>query len=66
LLDLRAMMDSGDLALTAENKSPTTIAFYLRGARLYVKWCEGNGHPVKITRAQVQTYTAELIRDGKA
>ena len=58
-------MDSWDLSLTAENKSPTTIASYLRWARLYVEWCEGNGHPVEITRAQVQTYTAELIRDGK-
>jgi len=58
-------MDSWDLSLTAENKSPTTIASYLRCARLYVEWCEGNGHPVEITRAQVPTYTAELIRDGK-
>ena len=65
LLDLWALMDSWDLSLTAENKSPTTIASYLRCARLYVEWCEGNGHPVEITRAQVQTYTAELIRDGK-
>jgi integrase/recombinase XerD len=65
LLDLRAMMVSWDLALTAENKSPTTIASYLRCARLYLEWCEGNGHPVEITRAQVQTYTAELIRAGK-
>jgi hypothetical protein len=60
------LMDSWDLALTAENTSPTTISSYLRCARLYVEWCEGNGHPLKITRAEVQTYTAELIRDGKS
>jgi hypothetical protein len=58
LLELRALIDSWALALTAVNKSRTTITSYLRCARLYVEWCEGNGHPVEITRAQVQTYTA--------
>jgi hypothetical protein len=65
LLDLRALMDSWDLALTAENTSPTIIASYLRCAMLYVEWCEGNGHPVEVTRAQVQTYTAELIATAR-
>ena len=26
---------------------------------------EQNGHPVEITRARAQTYTAELIAEGK-
>lgn len=48
-----------------ENKSPTTITSYLRGVRLYLGWCEHNGHPVELTRAQVQQYAAELIADNK-
>lgn len=64
-LDLRALMESWEIILTAENKSPTTIVSYLRGVRLYLEWCERDGHPVEITRAQVQTYAAELIREGK-
>lgn len=48
-----------------ENKSPTTITSYLRGVRLYLGWCEHYGHPVELTRAQVQQYAAELIADNK-
>jgi site-specific recombinase XerD len=44
---------------------PTTISSYLRGVRLYLKWCEQNRHPLEITRVQVQAYTAELITEGK-
>ncbi|MDT7740888.1 MAG: hypothetical protein QOK09_4257, partial [Mycobacterium sp.] len=51
--------------LTAENKSPTTITSYLRCARLYPEWCERHGHPVELTRAQVQRYAVELDRRGQ-
>jgi site-specific recombinase XerD len=63
--DLRTLMESWEIILTAENKSPTTITSYLRGVRLYLEWCEQNGHPVELTRAQVQRYAAELIADNK-
>jgi site-specific recombinase XerD len=64
-LDLRELLDSWQIILTAENKAKTTITSYERGVRLYLEWCERNGHPVEITRAQVQSYAAELIADGK-
>jgi site-specific recombinase XerD len=64
-LDLRELLESWEIILTAENKSPTTITSYLRGVRLYLEWCERGGHPAEITRARVQSYTAELIADGK-
>jgi site-specific recombinase XerD len=64
-LDLRDLLDSWEVILTAENKSKATITSYRRGVRLYIEWCERNGHPVEITRAQVQTYSAELIADDK-
>jgi site-specific recombinase XerD len=63
--DLRTLMGSWEIILTAENKSPTTITSYLRGVRLYLEWCESNGHPLELTRAQVQRYAAELIADNK-
>jgi site-specific recombinase XerD len=63
--DLRDLLDSWEINLTAANKSPTTITSYLRGVRLYLEWCERDGHPVELTRAQIQQYAAELIADGK-
>ena len=58
-------MDSWEIILTSENKSPTTITSYLRGVRLYLEWCEQGGHPAELTRTQVQTYSAELVAAGK-
>lgn len=63
--DLSALLTSWEIILLSENKSPTTITCYLRGVRLYLTWCEDNGHPAQLTRAQVQRYAAELITDGK-
>jgi site-specific recombinase XerD len=59
------LLDSWEIMLRAENKSRYTIRDYLRGVRRYLSWCEQNGHPLEITRVQVQTYTAELIAEGK-
>ncbi len=63
--DLSGLLSSWEIILLSENKSPTTITSYLRGVRLYLTWCEENGHPAQLTRAQVQRYAAELIADGK-
>jgi site-specific recombinase XerD len=63
--DLPELLGSWEIALLAANKSPTTIDSYLRGVRLYLTWCDQNGHPTNLTRAQVQQYAAELIADGK-
>jgi site-specific recombinase XerD len=64
-LDLYGLLDSWEIILRSENKSPTTISSYRGGIRLYLRWCEQNGHPVQLTRGQVQHYTAELITSGK-
>lgn len=62
---LSELLESWELILRAENKSPLTISSYLRGVRLYLGWCEQNGHPVEVTRTQVRDYMAELIAEGK-
>jgi len=63
--DLRALLNSWEIILLAENKSPTTITSYMRGVRLYLEWCEQDGHPVELTRGQIQQYAAELIAADK-
>jgi site-specific recombinase XerD len=63
--DLPALLNSWEINLLAENKSPTTITSYLRGVRLYLEWCERNEHAVELTRVQIQQYAAELIAAGK-
>jgi hypothetical protein len=62
--DPHELMNSGAIILTAENKSATTITSYLRCARSYLQRCERHGHPVELTRVQVQRYAAELISGG--
>ncbi len=49
----------------AAKKSPTTVSSYLRGVNLYFRWCREAGHPLHLTRAQVQRYMAELTAAGK-
>ncbi|GBE65999.1 tyrosine recombinase XerD [Mycobacterium sp. MFM001] len=63
--DLAELVPSWELALRAQNKSRTTLTSYLSAIRLYLRWCEENGHPPQLTRGQVQHYTAELVSDGK-
>lgn len=63
--DLTALLDSWEIALLAQNKSPMTITSYLRAVRLYLEWCDESGHPRELTRALAQRYTAELVAAGK-
>lgn len=64
-LDLRGLLGSWEIILGSLNKSPTTITSYIGTVGLYLTWCEQGGHPVELTRGQVQQYTAELITSGK-
>jgi site-specific recombinase XerD len=63
--DLTELVESWEIALVAANKSPTTVRNYLRGVDLYLRWCRDGGHPLELTRAQVQRYQAELTAAGK-
>lgn len=63
--DLAALLDSWEIALLAQSKSPTTITSYLRGVRLYLTWCDESKHPRELTRVQIQRYTAELVAAGR-
>lgn len=63
--DLPELVESWEISLVAANKSPTTVSSYLRGVNLYLRWCQEGGHPLELTRAQVQRYMAELTTAGK-
>jgi site-specific recombinase XerD len=63
--DLPDLVESWEISLVAANKSPTTVSSYLRGVNLYLRWCREGGHPLHLTRAQVQRYMAELTASGK-
>src|SRR6185312_8366764 len=63
--DLPDLVESWEISLVAANKSPTTVVSYLRGVNLYLRWCQEGGHPLHLTRAQVQRYMAELTAAGK-
>jgi hypothetical protein len=51
---LPELLNSWQIILRSQNKSPATITSYKRAVRLYLEWCERNGHAKEITRAQVQ------------
>ena len=50
--------------MQAEHKSAATIDSYLRGVRLYVEWCEGNGHTPALDRELLATWIAKLMANG--
>ena len=58
--ELTELVGSWEISLVAANKSPTTVTSYLRGVDLYLRWCRDGGHPLELTRAQVQQCEAEL------
>jgi site-specific recombinase XerD len=62
---LPALVDSWEINLRAQNRSKATVSSYMAAMRVYLRWCEDNGHPAQITRAQVQTFAADQNTEGK-
>lgn len=58
------LLDSWEIALRAERKSKNTVASYLLGARLYLRWCEAKGLPDEIDRRAVQGWIGDLLEGG--
>jgi hypothetical protein len=58
--DLGFYLRSRQAHPVAADKSPTTVSPYLRGVDMYLRWCRDGGHPLELTRAQVQQCEAEL------
>jgi site-specific recombinase XerD len=64
--DLPALQPSWELSLRANRKSPSTIENYTIGLRLYLRWCDANGHEPAIERKLVQAFVVDLLDEGVA
>jgi len=62
--DLLALLSSWVLHLRAERKSAQTVAAYSAAVRIFVAWCEAEGHPARLERSLVQAFTAAQIESG--
>jgi site-specific recombinase XerD len=62
--DLAGLLDSWHLALKADRKSWQTIDSYLRGVRLFLRWCDDNGHAPVLDRPTVRAWIAQLMDNG--
>lgn len=58
------LVDSWEIALKSERKSPNTIASYLTGVGQYLAWCEESGLPDEINRRAVQAWMLALLEGG--
>lgn len=64
--DLSDLLISWKLALEGSRKSPETIGSYTLGVRLYLEWCDENGHPPVLDRKQVQTWVVHLLNSNRS
>ncbi|MDP9393841.1 MAG: tyrosine-type recombinase/integrase [Actinomycetota bacterium] len=62
--DLRLLLESWELALRAERKSPQTVKTYGDGVRRFLAWCAAEDHPAVLDRATVNAFVAALLEGG--
>lgn len=58
---LRELLESWELNLKAEHKSPMTIRSYRDGVRFYIKFCEEHGFSPSLDKASVNSYVAHYL-----
>jgi len=63
-LDLAAMVDSWQLALSAERKSEHTVRNYTSGVRRFLRWCDSTGTEPVLDKTTVQTFITALLDSG--
>jgi integrase/recombinase XerD len=59
------LVESWEIHLIAERKSPRTINLYLYGLHAYAKWCRARELPLAVSRHQFAAYLAELIQEER-
>lgn len=65
-VDLVALLPSWTLALQADRKAHQTVDSYTTGVRLFLRWCEDNGHAPILDRTLVRTWVTHLLDGGAA
>lgn len=63
-IDLHELLNSWELALRAERKSPQTVKSYGDGVRAFLTWCEKSGLPAELTRPRLRGFVDALLADG--
>ncbi len=64
--DLELLLNSWELALRAERKSPQTLKSYGDGVRAYLAWCVEHDHEPALSRAQVRGWVESILESGRA
>lgn len=62
--DLAALLESWELALRAERKSPQTVKAYGDGVRRFLAWCEANSRAAVLDRPTVNGFVVGLLEAG--
>ncbi|RKS77579.1 site-specific recombinase XerD [Motilibacter peucedani] len=62
--DLPVLLESWELALRAERKSPQTIKAYGDGVRRFLTWCQANDRRAVLDRPTVTAFVAALLEAG--
>lgn len=63
---LQELMDSWELNLRAQRKSPNTITSYLSGVRFYISFCEERGIACDLDKSSVNAYVIDQIEKTSA
>ncbi|WP_375487841.1 tyrosine-type recombinase/integrase [uncultured Mycobacterium sp.] len=64
LPDLAALMPSWHRTVRSTGKSPKTVTTYTAGVNSFLRWCERTGTPAALTKANAQTWIADLLGAG--
>lgn len=64
LLDLASLLESWELHLRAERKSPATIKQYGDGVRRFLTWTADTGAPAVLDRPTLNAFVADLLDAG--
>ena len=62
--NLALLLDSWELALNAERKSPQTVKSYGDGVRRFLAWCGTHGFQPVLDRPTVARFVADLLGGG--
>lgn len=63
-LDLAELLESWELALRAERKSPQTVKSYGDGVRAFLRWCAASELAPELTRPRLRGFVDALLTDG--
>lgn len=63
-VDLAELLESWELSLRAERKSPQTVKSYGDGVRAFIRWCTASEAPAELTRPRLRGFVDALLADG--